>query len=103
MVGLPVTLKGHKHLCPGLKKPPVPPIPHVGGQVTKVKQKYVKVGGTLIACKGDKTICLPVMKKGKIKGGSKLCRINGKKIARITDSCAHFGKLVQGKTWITSE
>lgn len=102
-MGRPVTLKGHKHLCPGLKKPPMPPIPHVGGYVLKVKQKFVKVNGTLVACKSDKTLCPVVMKKGKIKKGSKICRIKGKKIARMGDSCAHMGKLVQGTIWLTSD
>ena len=101
MAGKPVTVKGHMHLCPGIAKPP--PRPHIGGPVIKVKQKFVKISGKQIACKGDKTLCTGAPKKAKITKGSKICRINGKKIARMTDGCQHMGKLVQGTMWLNSE
>jgi len=102
MAGKPVTLKTHMHVCMDIAKPP--PRPHVGGPVIKTKQRFVKVMGRTIACKGDKTICTGVPKPAKITGGSKFVRIKGKKIARMTDSCQHLGgKLVQGTFWLTSE
>jgi len=102
MVGKPVSVKGHMHICLDVAKPP--PRPHVGGPIIKVKQKFVKISGKQIACVGDQTICVGAPKKAKITKGSKICRIKGKKIARMFDSCQHIGgKLAQGTMWLTSE
>jgi len=103
MVGMPVSVKGHFHVCADIAKPP--PRPHIGGPICTPKQKFVKISGKAIACKGDKAVCIGTpAKKAKIKKGSKICRIKGKKIARMMDSCTHLGgKVMQGTMWLTSE
>ncbi|MEN3794852.1 PAAR domain-containing protein [Fulvimarina sp. MAC3] len=99
-MGKPVTLKGHAHVCqmvdPG-------PRPHVGGPVIETGQTYVTVSGIPIATVTDKTLCSGVPTTAKIVSGSAIANIDGKKIARIGDTCEHGGKLVQGVPWITFE
>jgi len=99
----PVSVKGHNHLCADIAKPP--PRPHIGGPICKPKQKYVKISGKAIACKGDKAICVGATpKKAKIKQGSSVVYINGKKIARMGDMCTHIGGvIVQGTMWVKAQ
>lgn len=100
MAGLPVTLKGHMHVCPMVDPGPKP---HVGGPVVDVAQNFVKVEGVPIATVTDKTLCSGVPTKAAITSGSSVAKINGKKVARITDPCEHGGRLVQGVPWIRFE
>ena len=100
MAGKPVALKNHMHICPMIDPGPRP---HIGGPILKPKQNYVKVNGIPIATVGDKTMCTGVLKKAKITSGSTVAKIDGKKVARMLDSCQHGGKIVQGKSWITFE
>lgn len=99
----PVSVKGHHHVCLDVAKPP--PRPHVGGPICKPKQKFVKIKGKALACKGDKAVCIGApLKKAKIKSGSTVCYINGRKIARRLDRCTHIGGIiVQGTSWVRSE
>ncbi len=58
--------------------------------------------GVPVATVGDSLLCTGVpTTSDKITGGSSVAKIEGKRIARIGDSCAHGGTLVQGVPWIT--
>ena len=96
----PITLKGHMHVCPMVEPGPRP---HIGGPVTSTGQGFVTVNGTPIATVSDKTACTGKPGTAEITGGSSVATIQGKKIARLGDSCEHGGKLVQGVPWITSQ
>lgn len=97
MTSLPVTLKGHMHVCPMVDPGPKP---HIGGPVISTGQSFVTVNGIPIATVSDKTFCSGVPTTASITGGSSVARIEGKKIARLSDACEHGGKLVQGVPWI---
>jgi uncharacterized Zn-binding protein involved in type VI secretion len=97
-VGSAVTLKGQMHVCPMVDPGPKP---HVGGPVDQTQQSFVCVGGIPMATVGDKCLCTGVPTTAAITGGSSVATINGKKVARIGDSCEHGGRLVQGETWLT--
>ncbi len=101
MVGRPVSLKGHMHVCPMVDPGPKP---HIGGPVTSTRQNFVTVEGVPVATFGDSLLCTGVpTTSDKITEGSSVANIEGKKIARLGDSCAHGGKLVQGVSWLTFE
>jgi uncharacterized Zn-binding protein involved in type VI secretion len=76
------------HVCPAPG--------HIGGPVVITGQNFVKVNGVPIATVGDQTLCTGVPMNAAITGGSGIARINGRKVVRVTDSCEHGGKLVQG-------
>lgn len=99
-MGQPVTLKGHMHVCPMVDPGPKP---HIGGPVQSTSQNFVKVNGVPIATVGDKCLCTGVPTTAAITGGSSVAKINGKKVARLTDACEHGGRLVQGESWLTFE
>nr|WP_095090509.1 PAAR domain-containing protein [Mesorhizobium sophorae] len=101
MVGQLVSLKGHMHICP-LVEPG--PRPHIGGPVILTGQNFVCVEGVPIATVSDRCLCSGApTTSDSIKEGSSIARINGKRIARMGDSCSHGGRLVQGVPWITFE
>lgn len=101
MVGRSVTLKGHMHVCPMVDPGPKP---HIGGPVISTQQTFITVDGVPVATVGDSLLCTGVpATSDKITSGSAVANIQGKKIARIGDSCAHGGKLVEGVSWITFE
>ena len=100
MTSSPVVLKGHMHVCPAVDPGPKP---HVGGPVTSTSQNFVTVEGVPIATVSDKTLCSGVPTSAAITSGSSIANIEGKKIARVGDSCEHGGKLVQGVPWIMFE
>ncbi|MEP7453589.1 PAAR domain-containing protein [Phyllobacterium sp. SB3] len=100
MPGSAVSLKGHMHTCPMVDPGPKP---HVGGPVISTTQNFVKVNGIPMATVGSKCLCSGVPTTAAITGGSSVAKINGRKIARITDSCEHGGKLIQGVNWLTFE
>lgn len=101
MVGRPVSLKGHMHICPMIDPGPKP---HIGGPVNSTQQTFVTVDGVPISTVGDSLLCTGVpTTSDKITSGSSVASIEGKKIARLGDSCAHGGKLVQGVSWLTFE
>jgi uncharacterized Zn-binding protein involved in type VI secretion len=100
MVGRPVTLKGHIHICPMVDPGPRP---HVGGPVVQVSQNFVCVEGVPIATVGDRCVCTGVPTTAGISRGSSVAKINGKKIARVGDACEHGGTLIQGESWLTFE
>lgn len=97
----PVVLKGHMHVCP---KVDPGPNPHIGGPVISTQQTFVTVDGVPIATVGDSLLCSGVpTTSDKITSGSSVGSIQGKKIARLGDTCAHGGTLVEGVSWITFE
>lgn len=97
----PVTLKGHVHVCPMIDPGPKP---HVGGPVIWTQQSFLTVAGVPVATVDDSLLCTGVpTTSDKITGGSTVASIEGKKIARLGDNCAHGGKLVEGVPWITFE
>ncbi|WP_082760349.1 PAAR domain-containing protein [Agrobacterium bohemicum] len=101
MVGRAVTLKGHMHVCPMVDPGPKP---HIGGPVVSTQQNFVTVEGVPIATVGDSLVCTGVpTTSDRITGGSSVASIEGKKIARLGDSCAHGGRLVQGIPWLSFE
>ncbi|MCZ7856392.1 PAAR domain-containing protein [Agrobacterium salinitolerans] len=100
MVGRPVSLKGHMHICPMIDPGPKP---HIGGPVNSTQQSFVNVEGVPIATVGDTCLCAGVPTNDKIIAGSSVASINGKQISRLGDSCAHGGSLVQGVPWLTFE
>ena len=75
----PVSLKGHRHVCPGHR--------HVGGPVTTAQQNFVMVDGVPIATVGDTCICVGIPTNDAIAEGSAIASIQGKKIARLSDKC----------------
>ena len=96
-----VVLKGHAHTCP---KVDPGPRPHIGGPVISTEQNFVTVDGVPIATVGDNLLCTGVpTTSDKITGGSSVAKIEGKKIARLGDACAHGGKLVEDVSWIAFE
>lgn len=97
-MGRPVALKGHMHICPMVEPGPRP---HVGGPVVSTTQNFVTVNGIPIATVSDKTLCTGKPGTAGITSGSAIAEINGKKIARLGDSCEHGGTLVQGVSWLT--
>lgn len=99
-MGRPVALKNHMHVCPKVDPGPKP---HVGGPVSDPGQSFVTVNGVPLATVGGKTLCTGGPTTAGITGGSAVAAINGKKIARIGDSCEHGGRLVQGVPWLTFE
>lgn len=101
MAAMPVTLKGNMHVCPMVDPGPKP---HIGGPVISTQQSFVTVDGIPIATVGDSLLCTGVpTTSDKITSGSSVANIQGKKIARLGDSCAHGGKLVEGVSWIMFE
>ena len=100
MAGKPVVLRGHHHICPMVDPGPKP---HVGGPVISTGQTYVTVDGIPVATVTDSTLCSGVPTTAAITSGSSIAKIDGKKVARLGDSCEHGGKLVQGVPWITFE
>lgn len=101
MTASPVSLKGHMHICP---KVDPGPRPHVGGPLVSTQQNFVTVEGVPVATVGDSLLCTGVpTTSDRITSGSAVASINGKKIARMGDACAHGGKLVQGVPWLTFE
>lgn len=101
MPGTPVTLKAHWHVCPMIDPGPRP---HIGGPVISTQQTFVTVEGVPVLTVGDSLLCTGVpTTSDRITGGSSVAKIEGKKIARMGDACAHGGRLVQGVPWITCE
>jgi len=101
MPGMPVALKGHQHICPMVDPGPKP---HIGGPVVSTRQSFVTVEGVPISTIGDGLLCTGVpATSDKITRGSSVASIEGRRIARIGDSCAHGGKLVEGISWLTFE
>ncbi|MBY4611381.1 PAAR domain-containing protein [Rhizobium sp. 9T] len=98
MVGRPVTLKGHMHVCPMVDPGPRP---HVGGPVSSTSQSFVCVEGVPIATVGDRCTCTGVPTTAGVTSGSSIANIGGKKVARFGDACEHGGRLVQGVPWLT--
>lgn len=100
-MGWMVTIKGHMHVCPMIDPGPKP---HIGGPVVSTQQNFVTVEGVPIATVGDNLLCTGApTTSDKITSGSSIASIGGKKIARLGDSCAHGGRLVEGISWITFE
>ncbi|WP_342588646.1 PAAR domain-containing protein [Neorhizobium huautlense] len=78
--------------------------PHIGGPVISTSQNFVCVEGIPIATVSDTCLCSGApTTSDRIKEGSSIARINGKRIARMGDSCSHGGRLAQGVSWITFE
>lgn len=100
MVGKPVSLLGHQHVCPMVDPGPKP---HVGGPIQQVGQTFVTVGGVPVATISDKALCTGGPVLDPIVAGSTVANINGKAIARMLDPCSHGGKIVQGIPWILCE
>ncbi|WP_062585887.1 PAAR domain-containing protein [Rhizobium sp. Leaf311] len=88
----PVSLKGHQHKCPVHN--------HQGGPITATQQSFVTVNGVAIATVGDVCVCTGIPTDDQIAEGSALAFIEGKKVARLNDKCAHGGEIVEGVTWI---
>jgi uncharacterized Zn-binding protein involved in type VI secretion len=88
------------HICPMCDPGPRP---HVGGPIVSTGQNFVTVNGVPIATVTDKCLCSGVPTTAAVKDGSSVARINGKKIARQGDPCAHGGRLSQGVSWIRFE
>lgn len=100
-MGQPVSLKRHMHVCPMVDPGPKP---HIGGPVISTQQTFVTVEGVPIATVGDNLLCTGVPTTSeKITSGSSIATIQGRKIARLGDACAHGGKLVEGVSWLTFE
>ncbi|PQA73883.1 PAAR domain-containing protein [Brucella oryzae] len=101
MVGMPIALLGHNHMCPRTEMVGNVSIPHTGGPIINTQQSFVTVYGIPVATVADKAICSGVGQLDEIKGGSSTVHIQGKKIARMGDRCQHGGLIVQGIAWIT--
>lgn len=102
MVGMPIALLGHNHVCPKVEIINGVPVPHVGGPIISTKQQFVTVYGVPVATVSDKAICTGAGKIDEIQGGSSVATILNKKIARAGDRLQHGGAVTQGINWITS-
>jgi len=101
MVSRAVTLKGHMHVCPWLIRGHDRISAALSFQPSKV---FVSVDGVPVATVRDSCLCRGVPTTyDKITEGSSVATIEGKKVARMGDSCAHGEKLVQGVPWLTFE
>ncbi|BCH62512.1 hypothetical protein RvVAR0630_pl06540 (plasmid) [Agrobacterium vitis] len=69
--------------------------------MTETQQSFVTVEGIPIATVGDVCLCTGVPTDDSISSGSILVSIEGKKVARIGDSCSHGGQLIEGIEWVT--
>ncbi|MEO9341018.1 PAAR domain-containing protein [Mesorhizobium sp. SB112] len=77
------------------------PTPHVGGPIVETLQSFLCVEGVPVATVGDECLCTGVPMRNSIASGSAVATIDGRKIARLGDSCSHGGKLAQGVPWLT--
>ncbi|MCL1629217.1 PAAR domain-containing protein [Roseibaca sp. V10] len=82
------------HVCP-MVIPGTPPIPHVGGPVTR-GAPTVLIGAMPAARLSDMALCTPVGIPDPIVSGSATVMISGLPAARLGDSTAHGGKIVSG-------
>ena len=82
------------HTCP-MVTPGVPPVPHVGGQISGPPgAPPVLIGGTPAATVG--MMCVRVGPPDAIVKGSVTVLINGKPAARMGDMTAHGGVVTLG-------
>lgn len=84
---------GDMHTCP-MVTPGVPPIPHVGGPVLPAGCPTVLIGGQPAARVGDMALC--VGPPDTIVLGSPTVLIGNMMAARVGDTTAHGGVIVQG-------
>ncbi len=80
MVGMPIALLGHNHMCPRTEMVGNVSIPHTGGPIINTQQSFVTVYGIPVATVADKAICSGVGQLDEIKGGSSTVHIQGKKL-----------------------
>jgi len=99
-VSYPISLKGDMHISPAVDPGPRP---YIGGPIIDAGQDFVTVGGVPVAVVGGKALCSGVQKMAMIISGSSVVTINGKPVARMSDSCEYGGKIVQGTPWLTCE
>lgn len=92
-MGKPAARVGDMHVCPMMIPGPVP-VPHVGGPILPGGPPKVLIGGMPAAVLGDKAVC--VGPPDSIVSGSGSVLVGGKPLARMTDSCAHGGKIMAG-------
>jgi uncharacterized Zn-binding protein involved in type VI secretion len=79
MVGQPITLRGHMHVCPMVDPGPKP---HFGGPVSSTAQSFVCVDGVPTATVGDKCTCTGVPTAAGITSGRRLPRsVAGRSLA----------------------
>ena len=92
-MGKPAARIGDMHMCP-MVTPGLPPIPHVGGQITGPGCPTVLIGGMPAAVMGDMCVC--VGPPDTIVLGSTGVMMGGKPAARMGDQCAHGGAITLG-------
>ena len=90
---MPAARLNDMHLCP-MQTPAVVPIPHVGGPIIGPCIPSVLVEGLPASVVGDMCIC--VGPPDIIAMGSPTVLIMGRMAARVGDSTAHGGVIVQG-------
>ena len=88
----PAARIGDMHVCP-MVTPGLPPIPHVGGPISK-GAPTVFIGGMPAARVGDMCVC--VGPPDAIALGSFKVLIGGSAAARMGDMTAHGGSIVLG-------
>ena len=93
MPATPAARLGDMHVCP-MVTPGTPPIPHVGGPISGPCAPTVIIGGMLAARVSDMAVC--VGPPDIIVMGSATVITCGQPQARISDQCAHGGKIVAG-------
>lgn len=81
------------HVCP-MQVPGLPPIPHVGGPIIGPAVPTVLIGSLPAAVSGDSAVC--VGPPDTVVKGSATVLIGGKPAARVGDTCAHGGSIVEG-------
>lgn len=78
------------HICPLFNGP----VPHVGGPITGPSVPTVLIGGLPAAVVGDMCVC--VGPPDTIVKGSATVFIGGRPVARMGDTTAHGGVIMQG-------
>jgi uncharacterized Zn-binding protein involved in type VI secretion len=92
-MGMPAARVSDMHVCP-MVTPGVPPIPHVGGPILPPCAITVLIGKLPAARVGDMAVC--VGPPDVIALGSFTVLTMKMPQARMTDTCAHGGKIVIG-------
>lgn len=90
-MGIPVSLKGHQHICP-LDK-------HIGGPIQD-GEPMLTVNGIPVALVGHRCECRKES-PDIITGGTPLLTVNGIQVALVGSPTAHGGKVIEGDPTLT--
>lgn len=94
-MGIPVSLKGHNHVCPMFAGN----TPHVGGGISEGDQGFT-VNGVPVALQGHKCSCKVGGPDTLVQGASGLT-VNGASVVLQGSTTAHGGVVLEGDPAVT--